>query len=331
MAQSNSSFSRPVAFITGASSGIGAAASSVFAAAGYDVALAARRRERLEQVAVETRAACPAAQALPVVCDVTSDLSVQEAFRAVEGQFGRLDVLINNAGFGMYGAVAQTPLDSFRANMETNFFGVLRCTQAALPLLRRAVQNQLPLPQPPPAAGRGPGGGPPARGGGEVQNARETENRMAGAAPDSRRVHIRGTKRARRWGASIVMVSSFVGRRGLPLMGAYCASKFALEGLSESLRVELHDEGIAVSVVNPGVTQTGFFKAALGARPAQNISPELGMSPEAVAQVLLQAARRPCRNRYLTWAGKGGMALQWLAPSVLDYLLVHAQRKASDR
>ena len=146
MAQRNSTSPRPVAFITGASSGIGAAASSVFAAAGYDVVLAARRMERLEQVAAEARAACPAARVVPVVCDVTSDLSVQNAFRAVEEQFGRLDVLINNAGFGVYGSVEQTPLESFRANMETNFFGALRCTQAALPLLRRAVQ-QSPVPR----------------------------------------------------------------------------------------------------------------------------------------------------------------------------------------
>ena len=112
-----------------------------------------------------------------------------------------------------------------------------------------------------------------------------------------------------------------------PLTSAYCASKFALEGLSESLRVELHDEGIAVSVVNPGVVQTGFFDAAQGTRPAGYIPPQRGMSPAAVAKVLLQAARRPCRNRYLTLAGKCGIALQWLAPGVFDYLLLRAQRK----
>ncbi|MGD0093616.1 MAG: SDR family NAD(P)-dependent oxidoreductase, partial [Planctomycetota bacterium] len=154
----------------------------------------------------------------------------------------------------------------------TNFFGALRCTQAALPLLRQAVRK-----------------------------------------PVSRQRAV------------VVMVSSFVGRRGLPLMSAYCASKFALEALSESLRVELHDEGIAVAVVNPGVTRTEFFAAATGTRPAINLAPHKGMSPEAVAQALLSAARHPCRNRYLTLAGKSGMVLQWLAPSVFDYLLIRSR------
>ena len=296
MAQSLNTSPRPVAFITGASSGIGAAASSVFAAAGYDVVLAARRLERLERAAAEARAACPAARVVPVVCDVTSDLAVRNAFRTMEEQFGRLDVLINNAGFGVYGSVAQTPLASFRASMETNFFGALRCTQAALPLLRRAAQNPLALPP------------PSSRGGAETPG------------------HSRGAKRARWPGACIVMVSSIVGRRAFPLASAYCAGKFALEGLSEALRVELYDQGIAVSVVNPGVVRSEFFDAAQGTRPAGFIPAQQGMSPADVAQALLQAARRPCRNRYLTWAGKGGIALQWLAPEVFDYLLIRAQR-----
>ena len=265
-------------FITGASSGIGAAAVPVFAAAGYDVVLAARRRERLERVAAETRANFPAAQLLPVVCDVASSSSVQAAFRTVEERFGRLDALINNAGFGVYGRVEQTPLDTFRASLETNFLGAVRCTQAALPLLRRAVQ-----------------------------------------APVGKK---------RRWGAFLVLVSSFAGRRALPQMSAYCASKFALEALGEALRLELHDDGIAVSVVNPGVTRTEFFTAASGARPDNFISPLSGMAPEAVAGALLRAARRPCRQCYLTLAGQSGMVLQGLAPWVLDYILLQTLRQA---
>ena len=168
---------------------------------------------------------------------------------------------------------------SFRSSMETNFFGVVRCTQAALPLLRLA------------------------------------------ASANSRQ----------RWGAAIVMVSSFVGRRALPMMSAYCASKFALEGLSESLRVELFDERISVSVVNPGVTQTEFVDAAKGERPANFLSPAQGMTSEQVARVLLQAVRRPRRNRYLTAAGRAGILLEWLAPGVLDRMLLKTWRKAKDQ
>jgi len=198
--------SRPVVFITGASSGIGAAAGRVFAGAGYDMVLTARRVDRLESLAAELRSLYPTGRFEPLACDVNFDGSVKTAFDFVKERFGRLDALINNAGFGAYGAVERASLESFRAVMETNYFGVIRCTQAALPLLKAAA-----------------------------------------AAPENSR---------KKWGAAIVMVSSFVGRRAVPAMSAYCASKFALEGFSESLRVELRDERISVSVVNPGVTQT---------------------------------------------------------------------------
>jgi len=266
---------RPVALITGASAGIGAAAVESFAAAGYDVVLAARRLDRLQQAAAAAASRHPQAQILPLACDVDSDAAVQAAFGAVSKRFGALDVLVNNAGFGTYGAIADTPLEIFRANMETNFFGAVRCTQAALPLLRAAAERS-----------------------------------------------------TRRWGAAIVMVSSFVGRRAMPVMAPYSASKFALEGFSAALRVELWDERISVSVVNPGVTRTDFVEAAQGKRPANFLPPEGGMSPEAVAAEILRAVSRPRRNRYLTGWGKAGMALEWLAPGAFDRLLLRTWRRA---
>jgi short-subunit dehydrogenase len=267
---------RPVVLITGASAGIGAAAVGVFARAGYDVVLTARRKDRLEKIAVAVSSENTQAQIVPLICDVNSDESVSAAFAQVKQHFGRLDVLVNNAGFGVYGSVERTPLQTYRDNMETNFFGVIRCTQAALPLLRTAANAS-----------------------------------------------------RKRWGASIVMVSSIVGRRTIPGMSAYCASKFALEALSETLRVELHDERIAVSVVNPGVTQTDFVESAKGERPGNYLPPKGGMTSEAVAEVLLKAARRPRRNRYLTGSGKAGILAQWAAPSVLDSILLRTWRKAS--
>jgi short-subunit dehydrogenase len=257
-----------VALVTGASAGIGAACVKVFASAGWDVAAAARRTEKLDEIAKAVTAEIPGANVLPLRCDVNSDDSVKDAFEAIAKRFSRLDALINNAGYGVYGTVEETPLERFRANMETNFFGVLRCTKAALPLLREAAKS----------------------------------NR-------------------RRWGAAIVMVSSFVGRRALPGMSSYCASKFALEGLSESLRIELAAERISVSVVNPGVTQTDFFKTAEGERPKGYLPPSSGMSSEEVARVILAAARRPRRNAYLTAAGKAGIAAQWLSPRLLDWVM----------
>jgi len=270
------SIPRPVVFITGASAGIGAATVLVFAAVGYDVVLAARRRDRLEKIAQAAKALHPAARLLPVECDVDSDAAVKAAFETVGNQFGRIDVLVNNAGYGVYGSVERTPIEVFRANMETNFFGVIRCTQAALPLLRNAA----------------------------------AENRG-------------------RWGAAVVMVSSVIGRRTIPGMSAYCSSKYALEALSETLRVELHDERISVSVVNPGMTQTEFVDAAKGERPANFISPKNAMAPDAVARVILSSVKRPRRNRYLTLAGKSVVAGQWLAPGIVDALMLRQSwRKA---
>ena len=259
---------RPAVFITGASAGIGAACVETFASAGWDVAATARRRDRLEALASALQPKAPGCRILPITCDVNTDTSVAQAFEELRQHFGRLDALVNNAGYGVYGTVSDTPLERFRENMETNFFGALRCVQAGLPLLRATAHAS-----------------------------------------------------KRRWGASIVMVSSFVGRRGIPGLSAYCASKFALEGLSEALRVELLAERIAVSVINPGVTATDFFSVAQGRRPDSFPSPHKGMAPAAVARRILTATRRPQRNVYLTLAGKAGIAAQWISPALMDYAL----------
>ncbi|MBE7462169.1 MAG: SDR family oxidoreductase [Planctomycetes bacterium] len=255
-------------FVTGASAGIGAACVRRFAAAGWRVAAGARRLDRLEALAAEVGAAHPLVEVLPLACDVDSDASVAEAFRRIGERFGRLDALVNNAGFGHYGTVESLPIDAFRACMETNFFGVLRCTKAALPLLKSAAAEA------------------------------RTRN-----------------------GAAVVMVSSIVGVRAFPGAGAYCASKFALEGLAETLRVELRDDCISVSAINPGVTQTDFFAVAEGQRPAGFVTAKAGMSSAEVAEVIFRAVRRPRRNAYLTLPGKAGVLLQWISPRLFDYVL----------
>jgi short-subunit dehydrogenase len=272
---------RPVVMITGASSGIGASAVGLFAAAGYDVVLAARRKDRLKSVAENVRLQHPEAKLCEIVCDVNSDDSVRDAFAKIRTEFGRLNVLVNNAGYGVYGSVEATSMDVFRANMETNYFGVIRCTQHALPLLRIAT----------------------------VDTARAQYPKRA----------------------SIIMVSSFVGRRAIPCLASYCASKFALEGLSEALRIELHDQHIAVSVVNPGVTQTEFVQSAQGLRPEAFLSPGKGMSSESVAKVILKLAKKPRPNVYLTSEGRMGLALQWLSPSMFDRIMLRTWRKSVNR
>jgi short-subunit dehydrogenase len=118
-----------VAFITGASSGIGAALAVEFARLGADVVLAARREERLEAVAARVRE--QGRQALTVRCDVTRDGDLERAVEAALGAFGRLDWVVANAGFGVAGAMHKLGIEDVRRQLETNVFGVLRTFYAS--------------------------------------------------------------------------------------------------------------------------------------------------------------------------------------------------------
>ncbi len=126
-------FHDKVVLITGASSGIGAALAREFGRRGACVALCARRKERLEGLAREIGEA----RALAVQCDVTRDGELEAAVAATLKRFGRLDVAVANAGFGVAGRVDSLTLDDFRRQFETNVFGVLRTVYAALPELKK--------------------------------------------------------------------------------------------------------------------------------------------------------------------------------------------------
>jgi short-subunit dehydrogenase len=121
-------FEGKVAFITGASSGIGAAMAREFARRGANVVLLARRWERLEALALEVRAR--GRSALTIRCDVTVDGDLEAAVEKTLEKFGRIDWVVANAGFGVAGAVHKLELDDYRRQFETNVFGVLRTVQA---------------------------------------------------------------------------------------------------------------------------------------------------------------------------------------------------------
>jgi short-subunit dehydrogenase len=129
-------FAGQVVLITGASSGIGAALAGEWAREGADLVLAARRVDRLEAVAREIEG--HGRGALVVACDVTVDGDVERAVAAAQDRFGRLDVAVANAGFGVVGPVEALSLEDYRRQFETNVFGVLRTIHATLPALRAA-------------------------------------------------------------------------------------------------------------------------------------------------------------------------------------------------
>ena len=128
-------FQDKVALVTGASSGIGRAAARAYAAEGAHVVLAARRESALRDVAREVEAL--GVRALPVRCDITLAADVERLMQETQVAFGGLDFLVNNAGLGLYGPVEGFSEAQLRQVFEVNFFGLVRTTRAALPLLRQ--------------------------------------------------------------------------------------------------------------------------------------------------------------------------------------------------
>ncbi len=182
--------------VTGASTGIGRAIAEGAVQRGFRVFAGVRRTADADAVRG------PRVQ--PVLLEVTSDDSVRAAAAEIGAACGPagLHGLVNNAGIAVAATVEHVPLDTLREQFEVNFFGIVRVTQACLPLLKRA----------------------------------------------------RGR---------IVMISSQNGRIAMPLMGPYCASKFALEGLSDALRLEVAPLGVSVTLIEPGAVATPIWERSL--------------------------------------------------------------------
>lgn len=246
--------------VTGASSGIGRMTALAMALAGARVALVARRGDRLAQVAAEIRERGGTAEALS--CDLTDADAVEAAVRDCVRLFGRLDVLVNNAGSGLFATVEQTTVDDLDHMLAINLKGTFHGIRAALPVMRR-----------------------------------------------------QGT-------GHIINVASTAGRRGSPYVGAYCASKFAVVGLTESLRVELLGSGICVSLVCPGATRTEFFGAA-----RRRTSQHRGLvgpteSADSVAARIVHLVRSPRPDVIVQpIRRKIFLALNLVAPGLIDRLL----------
>lgn len=204
------SMNRKVAIVTGSSSGIGLDASVTLAQNGF---LTYATMRNLDKSSIVKAAADKEQLPIKVVqLDVTDDRSVKDAIRAIVSEAKRIDVLINNAGFGLVGAFEDLSIDEIKDQYETNVFGLIRVTQAVLPIMREQKSG------------------------------------------------------------IIVNVSSGAGLFGYPGGSAYVSSKFAIEGLSESISYELDQFGIKVVLIEPGFIQTNFSNAMIIARKAQDPS-----------------------------------------------------------
>ena len=259
--------SRVVA-ITGASSGIGRATALRLARDGAAVVVCARRADRLDAVAAEIVAA--GGQALPVVADVRSGADMEGLVARALERFGRLDVMMCTAGFGVAGAIDEVPPDQMQRLMDINYTGTYHATRAALAVFRRQQSGH------------------------------------------------------------IIIVSSIVGKRGVPYMGAYAATKFAQAGLAECLRAELHGTRIHVSVVFPVSTDTEFFDVMAhetGVPVTRARGPR--QSVETVADAIARALERPTAEIYPHGVSRLLVILNALAPGFCDRIVQRYGRKPS--
>jgi len=254
------SFHDQVVLVTGASSGIGRETALTFARQGASVALAARRREQLEETAAAVTAA--GGRALVVPTDVSDARATRAAVAAVGRKWKRLDILVNNAGILRPAAVAELKAVDLEAMLRVNLFGALFMMQAALPMMRRQ-----------------PGGG------------------------------------------VIINVASLAGRRGMTPLGGYCATKFALVGLTEALRTELGGLPIHVGLVLPGVVDTPMADRAQQDALVPSWPSLLTMPPEWVAASVLLAVRFHLREVSVPPGAATIELLGALAPAMTDTLI----------
>ena len=234
-----------VAIVTGSSSGIGYETSLSLARDGYFTYATMRdvkKADIIKKIAGE--------ESLPlkvIELDVDNEDSAENAVKTVMEEKQRIDVLVNNAGWGIWGTAEDVSIEEFRAQFETNFFSVVRMIQKVAPFMRK-----------------------------------------------------QGT-------GHIVNISSIAGRIGFPVSTAYISSKFAIEGLSESLRYELGPFGVNVIIIEPGVIKTNFFDSMKTAKKVDQsdvyrditikvmsgvkMMAEMGTPPKEVADVIIKSLK----------------------------------------
>jgi short-subunit dehydrogenase len=229
-----------VVLVTGASEGIGAATARLLTARGAKVALAARSIDKLNELAGELD------ESFAVAVDMTQPESITAMVDATVEHYGRIDVLVNNAGRALRAPASDIKIADFQSIIELNVYGPLLAMQAVIPHMRQQ------------------GGG------------------------------------------SIVNISSNVSKMAIPTIGAYAATKYALNGLTLTARNELAGDGIIVTVMHPGLTATNFGKNAMVDEGMASAPPPSGSSNSApdmaedVAERILEAITNGPAEQYMS-------------------------------
>jgi short-subunit dehydrogenase len=240
-----------VAIVTGSSSGIGYETALLLARNGFRTYATMRNLEKAK--AISDIAKSEKLLLHTIKLDVTDEKSVNDAIKNIKSDAGRIDVLVNNAGYGLMGSLEDLSMSEIKAQYETNVFGLIRVTQAVLPIMREQKSG------------------------------------------------------------IIVNIGSIGGKMALPLSSPYIGTKFAVEGLSESIAYDLEPFGIKVIIIEPGAIKTNFDTGMIVAQKNQNPSSPYydgmqklqnsinslvknGTPPAKVAEVILNAITTPNPN-----------------------------------
>jgi dehydrogenase/reductase SDR family protein 7B len=260
-----------VIIITGASGGIGEALAEVYAKHNWKVVIAARDKAKLSEVALRLKKY--KSEVLDITCDVSIEGDCKKLIEATISRFGRIDVLINNAGISMRALFADLDLSVIRKVMDVNFWGTVYCTKFALPYI---LKNK----------------------------------------------------------GSVVGISSIAGKKGLPGRTGYSASKFAMEGLLETIRTENIRNGLHVLIACPGFTASNIRKNALandgtvqGESPREETKM---MTAHQVAGMIFWAVTKRKRDLVLTGNGKLTVFLNKFFPGFMDKMVYNHMAKEED-
>ena len=260
-----------VIIITGASSGIGRSLATQFCGLKAKVVIAARTQDALDSLAIELKGA--GCEVLAVKTDVSLEADCKHLIDETVNRFGRIDVLINNAGISMRALFEETELSVIKKVMDINFWGAVYCTKFALPHLLKSQ-------------------------------------------------------------GSLVGVSSIAGYKGLPGRTGYSASKFALQGFLEVIRIENMKKGLHVLIACPGFTASNIRNSALSANGSmQGESPRdegKMMTAGEVAGRIIRSIHRRDDRVIMTTQGKMTVWLNKFFPKMMDRLVYNHMAKEPD-